>query len=204
MIAIVDYEAGNIGSIQNMLKKLGTESTITSNPEVIRDAAKIILPGVGAFDYGVAKLQASGITAVLHERKKAGVPILGVCLGAQLMCRGSEEGKLPGLSWIDAHVIKFPTLVHDKKFQVPHIGWDYVVPQKKSVLFEGLPDESRFYFVHSFYIQCHQSLDRLAQNTYSAAFDAAFEHENIAGVQFHPEKSHKFGFMLLKNFVEKF
>lgn len=204
MIAIVDYEAGNIGSIQNMLKKLGAKSTITHDPEVIRNASKIILPGVGAFDYGITKLKASGITEVLHERKQSGTPILGVCLGAQLMCRDSEEGVLPGLAWIDAKVIKFPTTVGERKYQVPHIGWDSVIPVKKSVLFEGLPDASRFYFVHSYYIKCHRDTDRLARNEYSTAFDAAFEFENIAGVQFHPEKSHKFGFLLLKNFVEKF
>lgn len=204
MIAIVDYEAGNIGSIQNMLKKIGAESTITDDPEVIRKASKIILPGVGAFDYGITKLKNSGITEILHERKQGGTPILGVCLGAQLMCRDSEEGKLPGLSWIDANVIRFPAMVADKKFQVPHIGWDHVTPSKKSILFEGLPEASRFYFVHSYYIQCHRDIDRLARNEYSTVFDAAFEFGNIAGVQFHPEKSHKFGFSLLKNFVEKF
>jgi imidazole glycerol-phosphate synthase subunit HisH len=204
MIAIVDYQAGNIGSIQNMLKKLGAEAVITSSPEVIRHANKIILPGVGAFDYGITKLQASGITEVLHETKKAGAPILGICLGAQLMCHRSEEGVLPGLGWLDANVIKFPSQVDGQKYQVPHIGWDHVMPAKPSRLFNGLPEMLRFYFVHSFYIDCHRSADRLARNQYGVPFDAAFEFENIAGVQFHPEKSHKFGFMLLKNFIEKF
>jgi glutamine amidotransferase len=204
MIAIVDYQAGNIGSIQNMLKKLGAEATITDNPDLIREASKIILPGVGAFDYGITKLKESGIIDVLHDRKEAGTPILGICLGAQLMCHKSEEGVLPGLGWIDANVIKFPMQVDNQKYPVPHIGWDQVTPAKNSRLFDGLPEESRFYFVHSFYIDCHQPTDRLARNQYSASFDAAFESGNIAGVQFHPEKSHKFGFMLLKNFVEKF
>ena len=204
MIAIVDYEAGNIGSIKNMLKNLGAESTITADPALIGQASKIILPGVGSFDYGISKLRDSGIIAVLHEKKRSNTPILGICLGAQLMCRKSEEGKLPGLSWIDADVIRFPGVVGEKKFPVPHIGWDHVTPRKESRLFDNLPQPSRFYFVHSYYISCYSPVDSLAQNTYSTAFDAAFESGNVAGVQFHPEKSHKFGHMLLKNFVEKF
>jgi imidazole glycerol-phosphate synthase subunit HisH len=204
MIAIVDYQAGNIGSIQNMLKKLGAEAIITNDPEAIRKASKIILPGVGAFDYGVTKLKESGITEILHFRKQAGTPILGICLGAQLMCNRSEEGVLAGLGWIDADVVRFPRQVDDQKYSVPHIGWDHVQPAKRSRLFDGLPELPRFYFVHSFYIHCHRPSDRLARNQYGVPFDAAFESENIAGVQFHPEKSHKFGFMLLKNFVDKF
>jgi glutamine amidotransferase len=204
MIAIVDYEAGNIGSIKNMLHNLGAASTITSDPEQIRQASKIILPGVGAFDYGMEKLQRSGIMEVLHEKKKSNTPILGICLGAQLMCNKSEEGKLSGLSWINADVIRFSNQVGEKKFAVPHIGWDYVMPHKKSLLFENMPEPARFYFVHSYYISCHSDADSLARNHYGAIFDAAFESGNIAGVQFHPEKSHKFGHLLLKNFVEKF
>ena len=143
MIAIVDYQAGNIGSIRNMLQKLGVEAGITGDPEAIRKASKIILPGVGSFDYGVTKLEESGITEVLHEKRKANTPMLGICLGAQLMCNRSEEGKLPGLSWINADVIRFPNQVGDKKYAVPHIGWDHVRPAKPSRLFEGLPEPSR-------------------------------------------------------------
>lgn len=204
MIAIIDYQAGNIGSIRNMLQKLGVEADITGDPEKIRKASKIILPGVGSFDYGVTKLEESGITEVLHEKKKANTPILGICLGAQLMCNSSEEGKLPGLSWIDADVIRFPNQVGDQKYAVPHIGWDHVRPAKTSRLFEDLPEPSRFYFVHSYFISCHNPGDSLAQNSYGASFSSAFESGNIAGVQFHPEKSHRFGKLLLKNFVERF
>ena len=204
MIVIVDYQAGNIGSIKNMLHNVGAESEITNDPQRIRSASKIILPGVGAFDYGMTKLKESGVLDVLHEKRKDSTPILGICLGAQLMCKTSEEGKLPGLAWIDADVVRFPNLVGDKKFSVPHIGWDHVIPLKTSRLFEGLPEPSRFYFVHSYYIDCHVQQDRLSRNDYGVPFDAAFESGNIAGVQFHPEKSHKFGHLLLKNFVEKF
>jgi glutamine amidotransferase len=204
MIAIIDYQAGNIGSIKNMLRKLGAQAEITGDPDVIRKASKIILPGVGSFDYGVIKLAEAGITEVLHEQKKANIPILGICLGAQLMCKRSEEGKLAGLSWIDADVIRFPNQVDDKKYAVPHIGWDHVRPAKASRLFDNLPEPSRFYFVHSYFISCHNPHDSLAHNLYGTAFDSAFEAGNIAGVQFHPEKSHKFGKLLLKNFVERF
>jgi imidazole glycerol-phosphate synthase subunit HisH len=204
MIAIIDYHAGNIGSIKNMLDKLGAVAEITADPDKIRKASKIILPGVGAFDYGVTRLQESGITEVLHEQKKNQTPILGICLGAQLMCNRSEEGKLSGLGWIDADVVRFPNQIGEKKFPVPHIGWDYVKPEKASRLFENLPEPARFYFVHSYYISCHTATDSLAKNMYGKSFDAAFESGNIAGVQFHPEKSHKFGNLLLKNFVEKF
>jgi len=204
MIAIVDYEAGNIGSIKNMLQNIGVASIISSDPGQIRLASKIILPGVSAFDYGMTKLKDSGILPVLHEKRKANTPILGICLGAQLMCNKSEEGKLPGLGWMDADVVRFPGMVEGKKLPVPHIGWDHVAPKKNSKLFENLPEPARFYFVHSYYIRCHAPADSLASNQYGAAFDAAFESGNIAGVQFHPEKSHKVGHMLLKNFSEKF
>ncbi|HYG18514.1 MAG TPA: imidazole glycerol phosphate synthase subunit HisH [Ohtaekwangia sp.] len=204
MIAIVDYEAGNIGSIKNMLHKLGAAAEITGDPERIRLASKIILPGVGSFDYGVTRLRESGVIDVLNERKLAGTPVLGICLGAQLMCHRSEEGKLPGLSWINGEVVRFPQMVGNTRYSVPHIGWDDVMPVKPSRLFGDMPGLARFYFVHSYYISCATAEDILAKNTYGVPFDAAFEKENIAGVQFHPEKSHKFGSILLKNFVDKF
>jgi glutamine amidotransferase len=204
MIAIIDYEAGNIGSIKNMLHKLGAVAEMTGDPERIRLASKIILPGVGSFDYGVTRLKESGLIDVLNEKKRGGTPILGICLGAQLMCNSSEEGKLPGLSWIDAEVVRFPPVVDNNRYPVPHIGWDHVTPVKPSRLFDDMPAVPRFYFVHSYYISCATSDDSLAKNIYGVPFDAAFEKDNIAGVQFHPEKSHKFGSILLKNFVDKF
>ena len=203
MTAIVDYEAGNIGSIQNMLRKLGEDSIITSDPEIIGKANRIILPGVGAFDYGMQKLNDFNLAGVL--RRKAldeKVPILGICLGAQLMCSKSEEGNLSGLGWIDAEVKKFPTLVNGKRYTVPHMGWEIVTRVRQTKILTSIPEPSRFYFVHSYYIQCNHRDDKLLENQYSTAFDSAFEQGNIIGVQFHPEKSHNFGKQLLKNFIE--
>jgi glutamine amidotransferase len=204
MITIIDYHAGNIGSIKNMLQKLGLPSIISSFAADIEKASHIILPGVGSFDYGMTKLNELGILSVLNEKVlKERTPVLGICLGAQLMCSSSEEGKLSGLNWIDGSVRKFPSHKLEKKFYVPLIGWDYVSLQKQSRLFHGLPD-SRFYFVHSYYIECVEKQDVLCTSTYSVEFDSAFEKGNILGVQFHPEKSHSFGKKLLKNFIEQY
>lgn len=202
MIAIVDYHAGNIGSIQNMLKKLGHNALITSDPDVISNADKIILPGVGAFDYGMRNLKRLNILPVLEDKRHKNTPILGICLGAQLMCQSSEEGEEKGLGWIAGKVIRFKSIVADKKYLVPHMGWDNVKPVKDSKLFRNMLDNPRFYFVHSYYISCSDPEDRLIQNHYGSDFDSAFERQNLLGVQFHPEKSHKFGKQLLKNFIE--
>ena len=202
MIAIIDYHAGNIGSIENIIKKLGHDAVITSDPSTVHSADKIILPGVGAFDYGMQKLRNLNLLPVLEEKFRADTPILGICLGAQLMCKSSEEGRENGLGWIDAHVVRFKNLVGTEKYLVPHMGWDSVTPLKESRLFRDMFSKPRFYFVHSYYIVCSDPADRLIQNSYGNAFDSAFEKRNILGVQFHPEKSHKFGKQLLRNFIE--
>lgn len=204
MIAIIDYDAGNIGSLINMIKRLGHDSYLTSDPSTINEASKLILPGVGAFDYGMGKLQELGLLDVLNKKQKDRTPILGICLGAQLMCQSSEEGKMNGLSWIEAKVVKFPSQTADRKLPVPHIGWDRVNAYKQSPLFSELPSDARFYFVHSFHINCLHENEILAQNFYGVPYESAFEKDNIIGVQFHPEKSHKFGKQLLKNFIEKY
>jgi imidazole glycerol-phosphate synthase subunit HisH len=204
MIVIIDYDAGNVGSLKNMIKKLGHEAHLTSDISTIEKAEKIILPGVGAFDHGMSKLNELGIITALNKKKDEGTPVLGICLGAQLMCQSSEEGSLEGLKWIEAKVIKFPNQVDQRKLLVPHIGWDKVRSYKASRLFSEMPDDARFYFVHSFHIHCSQQPDRLAQNNYGVPYDSAFEKGNVLGVQFHPEKSHKFGRLLLKNFIEKY
>lgn len=205
MVVIIDYEAGNIGSIRNMLKKIGTDAVITSNPDVIEKATHVILPGVGSFDFGMQKLNDLNLIDTLrrkcHEEK---TPTLGICLGAQLMCNSSQEGNLPGLGWIDAEVKKFPSLVNGTRYTVPHMGWEIVSMVKQSNLILNLPQPARFYFVHSYYIECLDSTDRLMQSQYNLTFDSAFERENIVGVQFHPEKSHKFGKQLLTNFIERY
>lgn len=202
MIVIVDYNCGNLGSIKNMLAKIGVPAEISDNKNKIAEASKIILPGVGAFDYGISKLQELGLREVLDEKKKTGTSILGICLGAQLMCNSSEEGKLKGLGWVDAEVKRFKNEVNNKKYQVPHIGWDIVTPRKQTKIFEGMPEDSRFYFVHSFHIKCTNLDDAVASNDYGLEFQSAFEKDNVIGVQFHPEKSHRFGKQLLKNFVD--
>jgi glutamine amidotransferase len=202
MVAIIDYQAGNIGSIQNMLRKIGVDSAITADTGVIEGADHIILPGVGAFDYGMQKLSDLNLLEILKKKVlEEKTPILGICLGAQLMCNSSEEGKLPGLGWINAEVKKFPTQADGRFFRVPHMGWDIVKPAKNSSVLKGLPEPSRFYFVHSFYIACHKPEDKLLVNEYAVPYDSAFERENIVGVQFHPEKSHTFGKLFLTNFI---
>ena len=205
MVVIIDYQAGNIGSIRNMFKKIGVEAVITSDVEIVGQANRLVLPGVGAFDYGMQKLAELGLLDVLHVKtKQEKTPVLGICLGAQLMCLRSEEGVLPGLGWIDAEVKRFPKQMGGNKFTVPHMGWEIVRPLRASRITSSLPEPSRFYFVHSYYISCSDDSDRLISSKYSVSFDAAFERDNIVGVQFHPEKSHSFGKQLLRNFVERY
>lgn len=202
MITIVDYKVGNLGSIQNMLKKIGAKSEITSDPVKLKFAEKIILPGVGAFDSGVDSLKKYNLWDVLNEKvlveKK---PILGICLGSQLLCNSSEEGKQKGLGWIDAQVKKFN--FNDRCFKVPHIGWNYTDLRKNSKLFKDMYEDPKFYFVHSYYMSVDDN-SGLTKTNYSFDFDSAIEKDNIMGVQFHPEKSHKYGMKLLENFVREF
>lgn len=202
MITIVNYHMGNLGSISNMLKKLGIPSKITADPQDIAAASKLILPGVGAFDAGMDNLQRSGLLPVLNERVLgAGVPTLGICLGMQLMTRRSDEGHREGLGWIDAEALRFRPI--DTTLKVPHMGWNLVRPVRPSPLTDGLPDEPRFYFVHSYHVRCNTPEDVLLTTHYGGEFHSAFQHGTVSGVQFHPEKSHKFGMALLRNFAEK-
>lgn len=202
MITIVDYNMGNVGSIRNMLKKLGFESQITCELAQIAAANKLILPGVGSFDAGMDNLNLSGLVPTLNERvRDARVPTLGICLGMQLMTRSSAEGQRPGLGWIDAQALRFPG--SDPALKVPHMGWNRVTTVRPSLLADNLPAEPRFYFVHSYYVHCNDADDVLMTTKYGAVFHSAFQHRNVAGVQFHPEKSHKFGMRLLRNFAER-
>lgn len=201
MICIIDYGLGNPGSIKNMLNKVGIPSVISSSADDIRTAEKLILPGVGAFDAGMRNLHDSGLVPVIEERVKGnGVPILGICLGMQLMTRSSEEGALPGLGWIDAHTRIF-TFPEEVKLPVPHMGWKEVVAEKSDILTSGMDSEARFYFVHSYRVVCEDASDALFSARYGIKFTAAFARGNIRGVQFHPEKSHKFGMTLLRNYA---
>lgn len=204
-ITIIDYGVGNLGSIQNMLKKLGAQSEIATDVSAIERATKIILPGVGAFDAGMTQLNQSGLrpaldTAVLRKR----VPVYGICLGMQLMTEGSEEGRLSGLGWIPAKTIRFLPEPNET-MKIPHMGWSIVTKAKQSPALELLDGEPRFYFVHSYHVDCRNRADVLLTAQYgSVHFDAAFERDNILGFQFHPEKSHRFGMALLKAFLEKY
>ncbi|MDB6055436.1 MAG: hisH [Verrucomicrobiales bacterium] len=204
MIIIVDYGVGNLGSIQNMIKQNGGHASISGNPEELSKATKLILPGVGAFDYGMDQLHSSGLVPFLNKKVlEEKTPILGICLGAQLLTRRSEEGVKPGLGWIDADTKRF-RLDDKKHLKIPHMGWDEVSFSKPSKLTINLPVPSRFYFVHSYHFVCDNAQDPLMMTEYGYPFVSAFEKGNVAGVQFHPEKSHKFGLQLLKNFVEQF
>lgn len=202
MITIINYNAGNIKSIQNMLKRIGAKSCISSNVEEIEQAEKLILPGVGHFDYGMRNLQESGLIGVLNKKVVADkVPLLGICLGAQLLGNKSEEGIIPGLGWIDMEVVKFDENKLPKNLKIPHMSWNEIIIKKQSELLAGLNNESRFYFVHSYHMKCNDENDVLANTNYGYEFTSAVEKDNIYGVQFHPEKSHKFGMRLLENFV---
>ncbi len=201
MIIIVDYGLGNPASLKNMLRKAGHSSTITGDPEEISKAARLILPGVGAFDTGMRKLRELGLEEILnHKVLVEKIPVLGICLGAHLMTSGSEEGILPGLSWIHAETVKF-NLPRDGKLKVPHMGWNEIEWKKEHVISRDIPLPSRFYFVHSYHLKCHRPEQVLAVAEYGYSFVCGFSHENISGVQFHPEKSHKFGMKLLSNFA---
>ena len=207
MVTIIDYGVGNIGSIANMLKKVGAESIITSDPLRIKEAEKIVLCGIGSFDDGMKKLEDMDLVDVLRKKVlEQKTPIMGVCLGMQLFTLGSEEGQLQGLGFIKAFSRKFDfsNSYLEKPLRVPHMGWNSVRSLKESRLTTGLPEDSRFYFVHSFHVQMENRSDALFETDYGFPFISAFEKDNIIGVQFHPEKSHRFGMRLYENFVNNY
>jgi glutamine amidotransferase len=202
MITIVDYGMGNPGSIKNMLARIGSDAIISSDPLDIRKATKLILPGVGKFDAAMRNLLALELVEPLQEKVIDGkTPILGICLGMQLFTRGSEEGTLPGLGWIDAHTVRFHIEVAPD-IRIPHMGWNQIEVTQASPLFDDRFDDSRIYFVHSFHVQCLNTENVLATTNYGIRFHSAVIRENIVGTQFHPEKSHKHGLRLMRNFAE--
>ena len=201
MIVIVDCGMGNLSSIQNMFKKAGAEAVISSEIKDIERADHLVLPGVGSFDAGISQLRQRGLVEILSKKvleKKT--PILGICLGMQLMTQRSEEGKDPGLGWIDGETVRFRIDGQDG-LKVPHMGWNTVRGIPKAPLLAGYQKEPRFYFVHSYHVVCRSKRDILAETYHGYDFVSAFAKENIYGVQFHPEKSHKFGLQLFKNFL---
>lgn len=202
MVTIIDYKTGNIGSIRNMLRKIGEESVITSRIEEIEKATKLILPGVGSFDTGMKNLKDLNLVDILNRKVLIDkVPVLGICLGFQLMSNRSEEGILPGLCWIDAETKRFK-FSNTSEYKIPHMGWNFISVKKESRLFDGMYPDPRFYFVHSYYLSVLDEDSVLTSTSYESEFTSSVEKGNILGVQFHPEKSHKFGMKLLKNFIE--
>ena len=201
MITIVSYGVGNTGSLRNMFKRLGTDVKIETEPENIKKANKIVLPGVGAFDTAMENInKKTGLVDVLNTKALVEkIPILGICLGMQILANKSEEGKLNGLGWINASVKKFP---NNKNLKVPHMGWNYIDIYKKNALTQNLHENSRFYFVHSFYVKTKNRNNSFFKTNYGVEFDSGIQKDNIFGVQFHPEKSHKFGIKILKNFLD--
>jgi glutamine amidotransferase len=202
MIAIVDYGLGNIAAFANLYNRANINVSIARTADDLQGASKLILPGVGHFDHAMELLQQSGMRDTLDDLvlgKK--VPIIGICVGMQILARRSEEGKLPGLGWLDADVKAFKSQAATKEMALPHMGWNDVRPASADRLFEGLETEARFYFLHSYYVDCDRQQDVLATCNYGTDFGCAVHAANIYGVQFHPEKSHRFGTRLLKNFA---
>lgn len=199
-IVIVDYGLGNLGSILNMLRYLNIEAEISDNPNTIKDAKKLILPGVGSFDNGINNLKSSGLFDDLnHQVLIEKIPVLGICLGMQLMTSNSEEGKEEGFGWIKAAAKKFD-FTPDIGLKVPHTGWNRVKVIRPNPIMIGLDDLSKFYFVHSYYISCSEQDNMVCKTTFGIDFTSVFAKDNIYGCQFHPEKSHKYGMQLLRNF----
>lgn len=200
MIVVVDYGVGNVGSVHNMLRKVGAKARVSGLAEDLRAADKLILPGVGHFGHGMSKLRATGLLPVLEEAARGGKkPVLGICLGMQMMTRGSEESDMPGLGWVDGYTHRFE---ESAGLRVPHMGWNTVRPLPKARLFDPQAVEAeRFYFVHSYYVKTDDPSHVAANCRYGPDFAASFEVGNLFGVQFHPEKSHLFGMGLLRRFV---
>ncbi|MBK9479568.1 MAG: imidazole glycerol phosphate synthase subunit HisH [Bacteroidetes bacterium] len=202
MITIVNYGMGNLGSVQNMFKRIGVESCISSDITEIEKASKLLLPGVGSFDAAMNRINEGGFRAVLDKKALIEkVPVLGICLGMQLLTNSSEEGKEKGLGWIPAQTLAFK-FTEAQNLKIPHMGWNIAHPASKSKLTENFVEESRFYFVHSYYVKVENEAHSILKTNYGSSFDSGIEKDNIFGAQFHPEKSHKFGMRFLESFAK--
>jgi glutamine amidotransferase len=199
MIGIIDYGMGNVGSIVNMLKKIGAKGETCSNPTKLQQYEKLILPGVGAFDNAMKKLNELNFSEAIKEYAQTGKPLLGICLGMQLLADGSEEGELPGLGLIPGQVLKF----QHTDLAIPHMGWNTVTYKSSEPLFQHFQEfeESRFYFVHSYFFKCDKEENIMTTTHYGHDFTSGVKTKNVFGAQFHPEKSHLFGIQMFKNFV---
>ena len=200
MIAIIDYGLGNLASVSNMVKRAGGKAIISADPEVLHEADKLLLPGVGAFGVGMANLRRLGLDTLIKDKCSAGVKLLGICLGAQLLTNFSEENECSGLGLIPAKTIRFN--VADLGLKTPHMGWNNIqFSQINHPLLQNIQSNPRYYFVHSYYIQCAEIKDELCSCEYGHTFSAGIARKNIAGVQFHPEKSHVYGLRFFQNFL---
>lgn len=198
-ILVLDSALGNVRSVASMLRRIGYRCEMVERPVRIDYGDRLILPGIGAFDAGMQALVARGLDGFVRKAADIGCPVLGICLGMQLLCRSSEEGRSAGLGLVPAAVRRLPAGAHN--LPNPHMGWNIARPARESRLFDRDGDEQRFYFVHSYYVACDDPGDIAAQTRYGIEFTSAFERDNIMGVQFHPEKSHRFGMALLRRFV---
>ncbi len=202
MIDVLDYGLGNISSVIRMIEKVGGTAKRISTPEEVRQADKLILPGVGHFDRGMSQIAEYGLLDSIHERVVLEkIPLMGICLGMQLMCVSSEEGVLPGLGIVDADVRKFRPM-EGESLKVPHMGWNTIRVIRNNPLVETTSEEQRFYFVHSYFVKPRVSDLAILIANHGIDFCAAFQKDNLFGVQFHPEKSHRFGMALMKRFVD--
>jgi glutamine amidotransferase len=202
MITIVDYGLGNLGSMANMMKKIGAPARVSSNPADILSAEKLVLPGIGAFDQGIQSLRERGLIDILSKRVlNDEIPVIGVCLGMQLLGRASEEGTEKGLGWVPATTRGFRNTPHCENLRVPHMGWNEAHARGTDPIMEDLHNKPRFYFVHSYHVVCENTDDIVATTPYGIEFTSILRHRNIWGAQFHPEKSHRFGMQLLTNFA---
>ncbi|MFS0893288.1 imidazole glycerol phosphate synthase subunit HisH [Microbacterium sp. 179-I 3D3 NHS] len=201
-VTIVDYGVGNLGSLRNALAKVGRTSEVTSDPQAVLDAARLILPGVGSFDHAVDRLGATGLgEAVVTAARDTRTPLAGVCLGMQLIMDGSDEGVRPGLGLIPGRAHRFPDEVDGSRLLVPHMGWSAAVPAKASRLAPSLGNGGRFYFVHSYAVAPDDAADVLTWTDYGERYASSVERDNVIGIQFHPEKSHRYGLTLLGEFA---
>lgn len=203
MITLIDYGVGNIFAFQNVYKRLDIPTKIAKTAQDLKDAEKLILPGVGAFDYAMEQLNASGMRDTLdHLVMEKKIPVIGICVGMQMMGNRSDEGTSEGLKWIDADILKFDESLIQQRTKLPHMGWNDVNPIKNHPLFKELEEDAIFYFLHSFYFKCNNLENSIAVSDYGIPFTAAVNAKNVYGIQFHPEKSHQYGEKLLYNFAK--
>jgi glutamine amidotransferase len=203
VITILDYGLGNVLAFVNVYKRLNIPVNVAKSKNDLLKATKIILPGVGSFDSAMQQLEQSDMLPSIEKLVlDQGVPFLGICVGMQLLARSSDEGKLSGLGWVDANVRKFDKTLMPEGTCLPHMGWNDVEPLGDTILFKGLENDARFYFLHSYYLECNEKTNIMAKTDYGGLFSCAVLKDNIYGVQFHPEKSHHYGSQLLKNFSD--